>query len=250
MNKVTQNIKDNPKRYFTMIIVAISIAIIAIVLTIVFSIEAHDAKNKTTQFGTKLQKSDKTLTALKNQITKVQGNQRASQEMLNVNKGRRGPSGPQGPVGGVYKEKGYLQSIKHGPNMAVDRYYANGVNSKAFINTKTFGATSQSWTLTNDGILENKYDGCLYGNPNTNEVYMMNNCKDGTGKGQWITDQKGGKLTWKHNPHKCLAVSGKTRSTTPTIKNGKPVQGTTQFATLRLEKCDQNNPSHQVWTFS
>ena len=234
----------------TIIILVAIIAGVAIVLSIIFGIEAHNAKNKTIKLGDLVKKSNKTLTALQNQITTLTGNQRATQEMLNINKGQRGPSGPSGPVGGVYQEKGYLHSIKHGPNMAVDRYYANGVNSKLFINRKTFGATSQSWTLTNDGVLENKYGGCPIGNHTTKDVYMMDNCKDGSGKGQWIPDKKGGKLRWKHNPHFCLAVGGKTKSTTQTIKNGKPVSGQTQYATLKLEKCDENNPSHQVWTFS
>lgn len=243
-----ETIENNPKRSFALIIVVSIIAGVAIVLSIIFGREAHDAKNKTIILGNSVKKSNKTLNALQNQIKPLIGNQIS--KMHDISQGKRGPQGSQGPVGGVYQEKGYLHSIKHGPNMAVDRYYANGVNSKAFINTKTFGATSQSWTFTNDGVLENKYDGCLYADDKTNNVYMMNNCKDGTGKGQWIPDKKGGKLIWKHKPHKCLAVGGKTRSTTQTIKNGKPVAGQTQYATLKLEKCDENNPGHQVWTFS
>ena len=47
-----------------------------------------------------------------------------------------------------------------------------------------------------------------------------------------------------------LSVGGKTKSSTATIKDGKPVQGQTQFATLKLQKCDQNNPPHQIWGFS
>lgn len=250
MNNVKQTIQKNPISSFTLIVAIGIIAAISIILSIIFGLEAHNAKNKTIKISNNIKKSNKTLTDLKNQITTLTGNQKASQEILNLNKGQRGPPGLQGPVGGIYQEKGYLQSIKHGPDMAVDRYYSNGVNSKLFINTKTFGATSQNWTLTNDGVLENKYDGCLYADDKTDNVYMMNNCKDGTGKGQWISDKKGGKLIWKYKPHKCLAVGRKTKSTTQTIKNGKPVSGETQYPTLKLEKCDQNNPDHQVWAFS
>lgn len=252
MSGVVQKIKDNPKKAgVTVLLILIGIgALVGIAFGIYAAVQSHSTHTSGIQLTNQVKKSNKTLTALQNQIFKIKTAQRAAQEQLTLNKGSRGPSGPKGDVGGVYKEKGYLHSIKHGPNMAVDRYYATGVNSKAFINTKTFGATSQGWTFTNDGVLENKYDGCLYGNPKTNEVYMMNNCKDGTGKGKWITDPKGGKLMWKHKPHLCLAVGGKTRSTTQTIKNGKPVSGETQYATLKLQKCDQNNPGHQVWTFS
>lgn len=233
-----------------LIIVLGIILAFAIVLSITSIVESSQSKKETTTLKKKLDNSNKTLISLKNQITTLTGHQRATQENLNLSQGQRGPSGPQGPVGGIYQEKGYLHNIKYGPNMAVDRYYANGVNSKAFMNNKTFGATSQSWTFTNDGVLENKYDGCLYGNDTTNDVYMMNNCKDGTGRGQWITDPKGGKLMWKHKPHLCLAVGSRRRSTSQVIKNGKPVSGETSFSTLKLEKCDQDNPENQVWTFS
>lgn len=250
LKSIGQKMQDTPNRMNTLIIVLCLFLVVALILAIYSTVESSESKNETNNLKKKLKSSNSILTDLKNQITTLTGNQRASQEMLNLNQGQRGPPGSQGPVGGVYQDKGYLHSIKHGPNMAVDRYFSNGVNSKAFINTKTFGATSQSWTFTNDGVLENKYEGCLYADDTTNNVYMMNNCKDGTGKGQWISDKKGGKLIWKYKPHKCLAVGGKTRSTTQTIKNGKPVAGQTQYATLRLEKCDQNNPGHQVWTFS
>lgn len=241
---------DVSKNYFALMVGFGIIAIIVIVISIVFGIEAHKAKTETIITKNNLKKSNKTLTSLQNQITALTGTQRASQEMLNINKGQRGPPGLQGPSGGIYQDKGYLHNIKYGPNMVVDRYFSNGINSKLFINTKTFGATSQNWTFTNDGVLENKYGGCPVGNSTTQEVYMMDNCKDGTGKGQWIVDNKGGKLRWKQNPHFCLAVGGKTRSTAHTIKNGKPVSGQTQYATLKLEKCDENNPDNQVWTFS
>lgn len=248
-SKVKETAQNNPKRILTIIIVLGIISLIAIVLTVVFGVEAHDAKNKTIILGGTVSSLNKKTIDLKNQISTVMNHQKTAQQMLNLNEGKRGPSGPQGPVGGVYKEKGYLHNVKHGPNMAVDRYYANGTESKAFINSKTFGSTSQKWTLTNDNVLENEYGGCMYADDNNN-VYMMNNCKDGTGKGQWITDKKGGKLMWKFKPHKCLAVGRKTRSTAHTIKNGKPTQGSTSFAMLKLQECDQNNPDHQIWTFS
>lgn len=233
--------------------IVIVIGIISVVSIIVAALAMADSSN-TSSAETSLKNQlnnlkNNLITPLKNQVGTLLTAQKNNQELIKMNKGAQGVQGPAGPTGGSFSEKGNLKNLGHGPNMTVDRLFGSGPNSKAYMETTTFGKTSQRWTFNNDGTLENTYGGCLVGDKDGNNIHISQNCK-GNRLGQWNFNGQTGQLVWKRDASRCLQVGGSVKSSMPTIQNGKPKNGTTQHTVLELGACDQNLPKEQLWIFS
>lgn len=233
--------------------IVIVIGIISIVSIIVSALAMVDSNNtssgETTLKNQLNNLKNNTITPLKNQVGTLLTAQKNNEELIKMNKGAQGIQGPAGPTGGSFTEKGNLKNLGNGPNLSVDRLFGSGPNSKAYMDTTTFGKTSQRWTFNNDGTLENTYGGCLVGDKDGNNIHMSKNCK-GNRFGQWNYDGQTGQVIWKRDSSRCLQVGGSIKSSMPTIKNGKPQNGTTQHTVLELGKCDPNLPKKQLWIFS
>lgn len=159
-----------------------------------------------------------------------------------------GPEGPQGPAGGIFTQQGPLRSVAK-PNLVVDRMFGNTPQSAAYLTENNY-KTHQFWTMLSDGSIQNKYGGCLFGDTNTNNVFMKT-CKSGDSTLNWVYDSHG-RLFVKNDPNKCLTVghSDKLRGTSK-ITNNRKDQANTQHDVDKLEltTCDKKFPEKQLWTW-
>ena len=170
--------------------------------------------------------------------------------------GAQGPEGQQGQPGGTFLYQGVLRNLGDTTKVA-DRFYGSGNTTGLYLNTPSY-SSSQYFTLTSDGLLQNQYGNCVEADPSVPQPNSptaalntyINTC-DKTASGQkWIYD-KNGRLTLSNAPAKCLTTYV-SQSSAPIIANQKASSQSIplNITAIGLAPCDsQNYPTNQQWAF-
>lgn len=162
-----------------------------------------------------------------------------------------GPQGPPGPPGGTFSNMGPLRNLGD-TSQFMDRLFGMGTDAVPFLATQNY-RPQQTWTLESNKKLSNQYGGCLYGDANTNLVYMAS-CNSSPQGLQWLYD-KNGRLRLNADQEKCLTPIYEGIVKNSDKKEGLEKKGLDKYSRLmqvKLAKCENINSAKsndQQWTF-
>lgn len=165
-----------------------------------------------------------------------------------------GPRGPPGKTGGIYSNHGPLRNLGN-TNQFIDRLFGSGSAAVPFLSKQNF-KPQQTWTLESDTKkLRNQFGNCLFGDINTNVVYM-GNCNSSDAGIQWIYDNYG-RLKLKSDENKCLTpqyegiIKDIEKKDNLNLKKSNLNQYS-KFMQIKLDKCENinsNKLADQQWSF-
>ena len=136
--------------------------------------------------------------------------------------GPRGPSGEKGPPGGSYQALGAILHIVHSfdkegnVDLAMSRTVGTIPNKSVVYLDKRNARSYQTWYLTSDGKIRNRYDNsCITANTdptNINDLVYMGSCDDDSVNNTFVWDADN-RLVLKNSggnkPLKCLQMTQK-----------------------------------------